>query len=107
VLTCPFEFTRQKAILRFEFPPLLNLPASELRAHHFEQYLLALFCGIFYLSFMAENHERLRHMDGALNRLREEEQRLREMSNSVRQEAITEEPEVIMLSVNDSRSIRK
>jgi F-type H+-transporting ATPase subunit gamma len=101
-ITCPFEFSGRKAIPEFQFPPLLNLPASELRPQLFEQYLFALFYGIFYLSFTAENHERLRHMDGALNKLREEEQRLRQVSNSLRQEMTTEELEVIMLSVEDS-----
>ncbi len=43
-------------------------------------------------------------MDGALNKLREDEQRLRRLSNSLRQETITEELEVIMLSVDDSTS---
>ena len=100
-ISCPFEFSGQKALPTFQFPPFLNLPPSELRPQLFEQYLLALFFGIFYLSFMAENHERLRHMDGALNKLIEDEQRLRQLSNSLRQEAITEEIEVIMLSVDD------
>jgi F-type H+-transporting ATPase subunit gamma len=75
---------------------------AELRPELFEQYLFALFYGIFYLSFMAENHERLRHMDGALNKIKEEEQRLLQLSNSLRQEAITEELEIIMLSVDGS-----
>lgn len=98
----PFEFSASQPVPVCPFPPLLNLPVSELRAQLFEQYLFALFYGIFYLSFMAENHERLRHMDGALNKLRDEEQRLRQVSNSLRQEAITEELEVIMLSVDDA-----
>jgi len=108
-ITCPFEFSTDQTARECQFPPLLNLPAPELRPQLFEQYLFALFYGIFYLSFMAENHERLRHMDGALNKLREEEQRLRQLSNSLRQEAITEELEVIMLSVDGaaSRSLQK
>jgi F-type H+-transporting ATPase subunit gamma len=101
---CPFEFSGQTAATKFQFAPLLNMAPSELRSQLFEQYLFGLFYGIFYLSFMAENHERLRHMDGALNKLREDEQRLRLFSNSLRQEAITEEIEVIMLSVDDSIS---
>jgi F-type H+-transporting ATPase subunit gamma len=101
-ITYPFEFSGHKAIPAFQFAPLLNLPPSELRPQLFEQYLFALFYGIFYLSFLAENHERLRHMDGALDKLREEEQRLRQLSNVLRQETITEELEVIMLSVDDS-----
>jgi F-type H+-transporting ATPase subunit gamma len=103
-VTSPLEFSNGKSIAAFQFAPLLNLPPSELRPQLFEQYLFALFYGIFYLSFTAENHERLRHMDGALNKLREEEQRLRQLSNSLRQEGITEELEVILLSVDDSSS---
>jgi len=108
-ITSPFEFAKKHASPTYEFPPLLNLPSAELRPQLFEQYLFALFYGIFYLSFMAENHERLRHMDGALNKLQDEEHRLRQASNSLRQEAITEELEVIMLSVDDSisRSLEK
>jgi F-type H+-transporting ATPase subunit gamma len=100
--TCPFEFAAPKTAPRFQFAPLLNLPPSELRPQLFDQYLFALFYGIFYVSFMAENHERLRHMDGALNKLRQDEQTLRLLLNSLRQETITEELEVIMLSVDDS-----
>lgn len=103
-ITCPFEFSGEKAHTAFDFPPLLNLTPSELRPLLFEQYLFALFYGIFYLSFMAENHERLRHMDGALNKLGQDEQRLRELSNSIRQETITEELEIIMLSVADPKT---
>jgi F-type H+-transporting ATPase subunit gamma len=101
-MTCPFQFAAPQTAPRFQFAPLLNLPASELRPQLFDQYLFALFYGIFYLSFMAENHERLRHMDGALNKLRQDEQTLHLLLNSLRQETITEELEVIMLSVDDS-----
>jgi hypothetical protein len=38
-------------------------------------------------------------MDGALNKLREDQERLRRLSNTLRQETITEELEVIVLSV--------
>ncbi|HTZ58386.1 MAG TPA: FoF1 ATP synthase subunit gamma [Acidobacteriaceae bacterium] len=96
----PFTTLRRQRPANFEFAPLLNLPASELRPQLFEQYLFALFYGIFYLSFIAENHERLRHMESALNKLDEETQRLRRVSNSLRQEVITEELEVIMTSVD-------
>jgi F-type H+-transporting ATPase subunit gamma len=102
--TCPFEFSEKKVPTTFHFPPLLTLTPSELRPQLFEQYLFALFYGVFYLSFMAENHERLRHMDGALNKLGQDEQRLRELSNSIRQETITEELEVIMLSVANPKT---
>jgi F-type H+-transporting ATPase subunit gamma len=101
-LTYPFEFSRPKGPSAFPFAPLLNVPPAELRPQLFEQYLFAMFYGILYLSFLAENHERLRHMDGALNALGEEEQRLQRLSNSLRQETITEELEIIMLNIGNS-----
>ena len=52
----------------------------------------------FYLSFLAENRDRLRHMDGALQTLDKNWNQLHRMSNVLRQEEITEELEVIMLS---------
>ena len=97
--TFPFEFPRTETAKKLQFPPLLNVAPPDLRPQLFEQYLFALFYGIFYQSFMAENHERLHHMDGALNKLREDEERFRRLSNSLRQETITEELELIMLSV--------
>jgi F-type H+-transporting ATPase subunit gamma len=101
--TSPFEFPKRETSRKFQYPPLLNLPPSNLRPLIFEQYLFALFYGIFYQSFMAENYERLRHMDGALNKLREDEERLLRLANSLRQETITEELEIIMLSVGESK----
>jgi F-type H+-transporting ATPase subunit gamma len=99
--TCPFEFSQQGVTTPFRFPPLINLAPSQLLPQLFEQYLFALFYGVFYLSFIAENHERLRHMDGALNRISEEEQRLGLLANALRQESITEELEIIMLNTGN------
>lgn len=98
----PFELSKPPVIPAFEFPPLLNVPPAELRMPIVEQFLLALFYRIFYLSFTAENHERLRHMEGALNKIRDEQQRLKQRANSLRQESITEELEIILLSVDDA-----
>jgi len=50
----------------FPFPPLLNLPPLEIYPQLFEQYLFTPFYEIFYLSFITENRERLRHTEGAL-----------------------------------------
>lgn len=85
----------------FEFPPLLNIPPADARRQLVEQYLLAMFYGVLYLSLMAENQERLRRMDGALNRLEDEQQQMRNRSNALRQETITEELELILLSVEN------
>jgi len=75
----------------FPFPPLLNSPPSELYPQLFEQYFVALFYEIFYLSIMAENRERLRHMGGSLTILQQDVERIRLTFNSLRQEVITEE----------------
>jgi F-type H+-transporting ATPase subunit gamma len=90
-------------IEEFPFPPLLNLPPLELDPQHFEQYLFALFYEIFYLLFRAENRERLGHREGALSSPQQDLERIRLTFNSLRQEVITEEPEVIMLSVYRQR----
>ena len=47
---------------------------------------------------MAENRRRLQHMEGAMQRMDENASELRRKVNLLRQEEITEEIEVIMLS---------
>jgi F-type H+-transporting ATPase subunit gamma len=83
---------------RFAYPPLLNLtpPAffSELARH----YLWAQMHDVFYSSLMAENRRRLQHMEGAIRRMEEKSGELERKYNLLRQEEITEEIEVIMLS---------
>jgi F-type H+-transporting ATPase subunit gamma len=89
------------AVPRFPYPPLLNLATrtffSEL-AHH---YLWAQMHDVFYGSLMAENRRRLQHMEGATTRMQDKTVQLRQQYNLVRQEEITEEIEVILLS-NDA-----
>ena len=51
-----------------------------------------------YSSLMAENRQRHAHMENALNKLDEDRARLRLVYNALRQEDITEEIEVILLS---------
>ena len=86
---------------RFAYAPLLNLSApmffSELARH----YLWAQMHDVFYSSLMAENRRRLQHMEGAMQRMEEKAGELQRKYNMLRQEEITEEIEVIMLS-NDA-----
>ena len=86
---------------RFAYPPLLNLAApmffSELARH----YLWAQMHDVFYSSLMAENRRRLQHMEGAIQRMEEKAGEMQRKYNMLRQEEITEEIEVIMLS-NDA-----
>ncbi len=79
------------------YPPLLNLAPEELYPKLFEQYLFSILYRAFYFSFLEENHERLRHMEGALDSLEKNLVRLRGEQNILRQEEITEELEIILL----------
>jgi F-type H+-transporting ATPase subunit gamma len=75
----------------------LLAPGELLRGltHH---YLHAALDEVLYSSLMAENRQRLAHMERALARLDERTARLRLVYNAQRQEEITEEIEVILLS---------
>ncbi len=82
----------------FAYSPLLNLAApiflSELARH----YLWAQMHDVFYSSLMAENRRRLQHMESAKQRMEEKADEMQRKYNMLRQEEITEEIEVIMLS---------
>jgi F-type H+-transporting ATPase subunit gamma len=54
---------------------------------------------LLYSSLMAENQRRIQHMDAAVRRLERTSTELLQKRNVLRQEEITEEIEVIMLSV--------
>lgn len=95
------DFARPGSSPAHAYAPLLNLPAAELRPQLVERYLFALFYGALYLSFMAENHARLRHMEGALDKIRGEQGRMQRLSEVLRQENITEELELILLNVRE------
>ena len=97
-VVCPFAKRSSIGPHQERFPPLLNLAPAELYPQLHEQYLFSVLYRAFYLSFLAENHQRLRHMDGALNALEGNWNQMRRLSNTLRQEEITEELEIIMLS---------
>jgi F-type H+-transporting ATPase subunit gamma len=64
-----------------------------------EQYLFAALHELLYSSLMAENQRRMQHIDSAVRRLERTSAELWQKRNILRQEEITEEIEVIMLSV--------
>ncbi len=101
--TCPLEVRGQEPKALFPFPPLLNLPSNELYPLLLEQHLFAVLYSLFYLSFMVENRERLRHMEGALGKIEKDWNRMKLRANALRQEGITEELEIILLSAGDGR----
>lgn len=88
---------------QFTDPPLLNLsPASffdELVSHC----LFARLRMILYTSLMAENARRMQHLEGALQHLDKRAAELQRRSNTLRQEEIIEEIEVILLSTVPQR----
>ncbi|MBS1190177.1 MAG: putative synthase gamma subunit [Rhodocyclaceae bacterium] len=86
---------------RFPYPPRLNVAAPEFFAELARHYLWAQMHDVFYGSLMAENRRRLQHLEGAIERMEEKADDLQRRCNLLRQEEITEEIEVIMLS-NDA-----
>ncbi|MDH5535560.1 MAG: F0F1 ATP synthase subunit gamma [Betaproteobacteria bacterium] len=85
---------------RFGYAPLINLEARLLFSRLAEHYLFAALHELFFGSLMAENHQRIQHVDYAVRKIEQDSQALLLKRNSLRQEEITEEIEVIMLSVD-------
>jgi len=78
--------------------PLLTLSPRVFVAELIDLYLFALLHEIFYSALMAESRARLAHLESALQRLERDQIDLRRRRNVLRQEEITEEIEVLMLS---------
>lgn len=94
----PFHEPESKTI-RFAYPPLVYLQPQTFFAGLADQYLFAALHELLYSSLMAENQRRMQHMDAAVRRLERRSTELLQKRNILRQEEITEEIEVIMLSV--------
>lgn len=84
----------------FTYPPLLNIQAEQFFTELSEQYLFAALYEIAYTSLMIENHWRVQHLEDAVNRLDNKTEMLRQKCRTLRQEEITEEIEVILLSAD-------
>jgi len=78
--------------------PILNLKPTEFFAELSHHYLYAVLHEIFYLSLLAENQQRLQHLEGAVKHLDDASVNLQRKSQIFRQEEITEEIEVILLN---------
>jgi F-type H+-transporting ATPase subunit gamma len=76
----------------------LTLAPADFLSGLTRHYLHAVLNEVLYSSLMAENRQRQAHMDRALQRLDAETEKLRLACNRQRQEEITEEIEVILLS---------
>lgn len=82
------------------YAPELNLTPGDFIQALTGHYLHAVLNEILYSSLMAENRQRQAHMDRALQRLDEDTGRLRLACNALRQEEITEEIEILLLSAD-------
>lgn len=83
---------------RFTLAPLLNQTPEEFFTALADQYLLATLHGLLYSSLAAENQKRVTHLEGAARHLDEESETLARLCNTLRQEEITEEIEVLLLN---------
>lgn len=72
-------------------PPVLNLSHEQFLSEFAEQYLFSMCYSIFYKSFYGENHQRLFHLNHALDSLENKRSALKKYLNILRQEEITEE----------------
>ena len=92
---------QQQRTPHFGNPPVLNLEPSDFFSDLTDHYLFAVLHEIFYISLMAENQQRLQHLEGAVKHLDDETVNLRRKSQIYRQEEITEEIEVILLNAEN------
>jgi F-type H+-transporting ATPase subunit gamma len=82
----------------FAFPPHLYVAAEVFYGRLIDHYLFAALHRMFFTSLMAEHSRRVQHLEAAINRLRDKTDMLGKKRNMLRQEEITEEIEVILLS---------
>ncbi|MFC7781338.1 F0F1 ATP synthase subunit gamma [Legionella taurinensis] len=94
----PFKEFDTRPAHHFSVPPVLNLSKDQFFADLVEHYLLAMCYSIFYQSFFAENHQRMFHLNQALDRLENKKNALNNRLNLLRQEEITEEIQNILQS---------
>jgi len=83
------------------YPPRLNLAPADFLDALIQHYLFAALHGLLYSSLMAEHQQRVRHLEGALERIDGRVRELKERLNLLRQEEITEEIELILLNLTE------
>ncbi|MBQ0720981.1 MAG: F0F1 ATP synthase subunit gamma [Gammaproteobacteria bacterium] len=102
----PFESQRQRNPA-FTQPPQLNLAPEKFCRDLIDRYLFATLHETLYLSLMAENQRRVSHLESAVQQLDDKADELLRRSNTLRQEEITEEIEIILLSAANLEPPRK
>lgn len=77
--------------------PVLQMSADEFFSSFLPRYLYLTLTEHFTASLLAENHYRVQHLEGAINRLEERTALLGSRARALRQEEITDEIETILL----------
>jgi F-type H+-transporting ATPase subunit gamma len=95
----PFQRLRSIAP-RHANPPLLNLAAPEFLLDLVDHYLFAALNRMLYTSLLVESEGRVTHLERAVRHIDSQTQDLARRCSSLRQEEITEEIEVILLSTS-------
>lgn len=78
--------------------PVLNLEPKKFLLELSYHYLFLVLYEILYTSLIAENRQRMAHLEGAVQHMDEQSEELHRQYNVLRQEEIIEEIEVILLS---------
>ena len=90
---------------RHRSPPHVPLPPHVFLPELISHYLFSLLAHLSYASLMAENRARLAHMEAATHRLERRTEELTLHRNLLRQEEITQEMELILLSAEQTRAL--
>ena len=98
VLTQWLPLPRPEMPARRADAPQLQLAPAAFYSELLEQFLIAALHGELYTSLAAESHQRLAHMEHALERLDQTLARLALKRNALRQERIVEEIEIMLSS---------
>ena len=88
--------------VRRGYPPLLNVAPASFFSQLLDHYLFAVLHGVLYSSLAAEHQQRLHHLQGAIEHIDRQCAVLAQRYNTLRQELITEEIELILLSAGAS-----
>lgn len=99
----PFHLLELMERSTFSSEPVMNMEPKRFAVQLLDQYIFAMIYHAFYTSFAAENKQRLRHMDGAVSRIDKNLEQFHLRLNRLRQEEITEEIEVLLLNVEESK----
>ena len=98
VVEYPLNKLSESEVKLHPYPPVTNLPGRPLFSQLIDEYLFGALHQIFYRSLRAENQRRLQHMGGAIDLLEKKREKMVRLMNRMRQETITEEIEVMLLS---------